>query len=379
MGRFSIAGLAVILAICWQYITVSVNYNGNWSALFCTGSYHRLPPQLDSELVYTFENSHGFDGQFYHFIAHEPWPNDLAAYVEGAQMRYRRILLPGLAYLLSLGRHSVVDFTYMSTGYFFLFLGLLWSGSYAIRLGLSPYWTLLFAAVPASPIFVDRLTVDHLLAAFCAGFALHAVRQPSWQLYLILVLAPLARETGLLLTVAYCLYCVLWKHWRLTAIFATSTIPWALWTAYLAMQLGGASYATSLVPLEGLFRNLLNPVDYPADIPYQGLIHAADIAALLGMLLAICLAGMLWIRQRSDPVAIAALLYALLTIFVQRGDVWMTVYNYGRIFSPLLLLVALGWMPRNRWLAAAPLLLVVPRVLIQYGRQVEGIARAIVG
>ncbi len=379
MGRFTIAGLPILLALCWQYSTVTFNYHGNWTALFCAGQTRPLPPQLQDENIYLFKGSRGFDGQFYHIIAHQPLPGDMLPYIEAPQLRYRRILLPGLAYVISFGRHRLVDFCYVAVGFLFFFLGLWWLAEYVKTCGLPVQWALIYAALPASLVFIDRLTLDHVLAALCVGFAYYAVRRPSWQLYVILMLAPLAREIGLLLTAAYLFYCVVRRNWRFAVLYSTTAIPWLLWNWYLTSTIGFGIYPTSLVPLSGLLGHLIHPRDYPPGVPLVGLVQVADFAALLGMLLALGLAVVLVLKRKTDPVAVAALLFAGLTVSVQNYEAWSTVYNYGRIFSPLLVLVALGWLPRNRWLAVAPLILITPRVVIQFGQQVLGVLGGVIG
>lgn len=380
MGRSTYAVLVLSLALAWQYITVKVNYGGNWTALFCTGDAIPVPDALEAENVYVFQHSYGFDAQFYHYIAHDPIPpGDLMEQVELPGLRYRRILLPWLAYALSLGNQRAIDLCYVVAGFFFVFLGTWWMGRYASQLGLPPAWSLVFPLSPAVIVFVDRLTVDHALAALTVAFALFAVRRPSWQLYVTLMLAPLARETGLLLTAGYCLHCLIWRHWKSAAIFATSGLPWLGWVAYVAHATGPAVYETSYVPFRGVVHWLLHPVDYPEHVPLPGLVQAADILGLLGIVLAIGLAAVLFWRRKSDPVAIAAVLFAAVAVFVQRTDVWETVFNYGRIFTPLLLLVAVGWMPQRPKLAVLPMVLMAPRLLMQYGNQVRGVANAVFG
>src|ERR1035441_8687157 len=65
------AAAAALLVLAWQSITVAANYGGNWSALFCTGELQSHPPALDSEHTYFFAGF-GYDGQFYHYMAHDP-------------------------------------------------------------------------------------------------------------------------------------------------------------------------------------------------------------------------------------------------------------------------------------------------------------------
>src|SRR5574340_617734 len=87
--------LAVCLVAGWQAATVHSNYRGNWTALFCTGSRFPLPPELAEEHVYVFPDSTGFDGQFYHLIAHDPaLRRGFDRYIDAPEYRSRRTLVP---------------------------------------------------------------------------------------------------------------------------------------------------------------------------------------------------------------------------------------------------------------------------------------------
>src|SRR5580700_2994804 len=102
-SRCILTGLGcAALTLCWQFLTVHYNYSGNWTALFCSGSSMRQPPQLANERIYVFANSNGYDGQFYHYLAHDPLlTGGLAAvYIDAPRLRCRRILMPAIAYML---------------------------------------------------------------------------------------------------------------------------------------------------------------------------------------------------------------------------------------------------------------------------------------
>jgi len=66
----------------------------------------------------------------------------------------------------------------------------------------------------------------------------------------------------------------------------------------------------------------------------------------------------------------AAFLFAALAALVQPGDLWV---HLGRIISPLLLILTSAWIRSGRVLLMAPTLLILPRVLMQFGKQVYGI------
>ncbi|HYL75887.1 MAG TPA: hypothetical protein VEU96_16875 [Bryobacteraceae bacterium] len=357
------------LAFCWQFLTVHANYQGRWNALFCTAAGYPQPPQFVGENLYLFQNSPGYDGTVYHYIAHDPFlTGAMLPYVDAPRYRYRRILVPLAAYALAMGRTDWVDTAYFAVILLFVFLGGYWLA------GLRPLWGIGFLLVPATLISLDRMTVDIALAALCAGFAVFVARGSAWQIYAVLVAAPLVRETGLLLIAAYVLH-LLWKQkLRDAVLFATAVIPTLLWYLFVMVQThpeGGGVF--SLIPFEGFVTRLFTPTAYALSGKTAMLVTILDYGALVGMALAVALAIRMAWHRLTGPIEIATYLFALLTIFLVHPEPWRDPFGYSRALSPLLLFVALSGLPRGEWVSAAPLLLVALRVVAQFWPQVMGI------
>ena len=103
------AVLCVLAVFAWQALAVHYNYGGNWTGLYCIGSRFAQAPGL-TERLWLFPDAYGYDGQFYHLIAHDPWQKrGFDRFVDNPRMRFRRILLPGLAHLSAGGRDRYVD------------------------------------------------------------------------------------------------------------------------------------------------------------------------------------------------------------------------------------------------------------------------------
>lgn len=102
-----------------------------------------------------------------------------------------------------------------------------------------------------------------------------------------------------------------------------------------------------------------------------GLALGVDSAALAGIWLAFFLAVFMAVRRRG-PVEAANLFFALLGMFLLSTPGWHHVYDYGRVFTPSLLLplAAGGFRPGIAWL---PLALIVPRTLVQVFPQAVGV------
>jgi hypothetical protein len=370
----ALSTMAMALVLAWQALTVHVNYAGNWSALFCTGALRGVPATLASEHIWVFPASSGYDGQLYHYIAHDPLMRNkaLIASVDDPRLRYRRILVPGLAYILAAGQADWVDPAYYLLILVFVGAGVWWTAGCCRDLGRSPAWGLLFLLLPATLVSIDRMVTDVALAAFAAGFAHHA-RAPSWKLFLILAAAALTRETGFLLLAGYCGYLLLERRWKQTAIFSLAATPAVAWYAYVHAHTLPDHYTISFIPLSAIWTCLLHPLVYPPGFRMVGLAKAGDYLALGGILAAFAL-GLRWgICRKPGPVSLSMLCFVAMGLILQKTDHWLHVYDYGRVYSPMLLFLAMNGLRRQSWAAALPFALILPRIAMQFGGQILGI------
>ena len=114
---------ASLLAAAWQFVTVQVNYGGNASGLFCVGDRTGLPAELRPS-TYVFPSSDGYDGAWYRLIARDPFfQKGYASVMDDARLRYRRGLLPVLAWAVALGSAQRIDLAYIVLTHLFLMLG----------------------------------------------------------------------------------------------------------------------------------------------------------------------------------------------------------------------------------------------------------------
>jgi hypothetical protein len=330
--------IAVALALAWQLAVVERKYDGNWTGLYYTGAQGTVPPQLGSEDVYRFAGRTGYDGQFYHYIAHDPWMHrGIDKYVDNPSLRWRRILLPGLAWLLAFGRDDYVDSVYFALVLAFVGLGSWWTSKL-----LGPRWALGFLLVPAVLVSLDRMTVDVATAALTVG----AMVQP----WIALPLAALSRETGFLLIFAVA---AAKRDWR----YLLCGIPAALWYAYV-----GTSDQTAWLGFGGIFERTLHPIQYELSSRWLRFAAALDYLALLGIWTAIFLCTLL---RRLGVAEWIGILFALFALILGKRDIWSDGYAFGRTLSPLLIALAIISVRDRRPLFALPLLMVLPRILFQ--------------
>ncbi len=376
-GPLAAALLCSMLGLGWQFLTVHFNYGGNWTALFCHGSLYPLPAGLAAEHIYVFRNSGGYDGQSYHYMAHDPFDRtDIGRAVPDPSLRYPRILLPGMAHLLALGHAGWVDASLLFCNLMFLGLGAYWLAQLLERAGVHPLFAALYAVVPVAIISLDRMVVDVPVASLALGFAVYldSDSDAQWKLYLVLGAAALCRETGFLLFTAYAIRLLILRRYRQIVIFATAVVPAVLWTFWVrrSMPGGDASGLRELIPVWGMLQAVLHPRHYAFSVPVVVVIQTLWWLQLGGIVLAIVLALGSVRKLGKDAVRNACFLWACFGIMLPPG-VYDDPFAGSRILAPLLMFQFL----EGGVLSRLPLLLVTPRVWLELTPQVLGILRGL--
>jgi hypothetical protein len=394
-AAWAVAALALLLL--WQFLTVHYNRAGNWTALFLIGQTYTPPPELSAG-AFRFPGG-GFDGEMYRTVAHDPFlQRGYVHYVDVPTDRYRRILIPGMAYLLAVGYQPWIDGSYVVVIALFVFAGAYWVSRWAVLAGAHPAWALAFLLVPATLISADRMTVDVALAAFTVAVAVYWKTGPAWKLFSVLLLACLVRDTGLLLVAGVCLFELLRRRFARAVPWASAALPMFAWYFFISRIFpekthygAPAWFASRLGP--GLFYRMLQPPRYPLPPLAEAIARSADALALAGILLAAILAILLVVRARSpvarnrrDPLAFSGLLFAALVFLLTGRQYWTDVNGYARVLSPLLILVALPSIAslkgavRNTfpwWLGFVPAFLVDLRLGLQFTSAIGGVVRGL--
>jgi len=373
-GPLIVAAIAVLGAMGWLALNVAFNYGGNVTGLFYTGAGASLPPPMESH-TRRVEDRIGYDGQFYHLMAHDPLiRRGFLSFVDNPRTRWRRIGVPGLAALAAAGSDRWVDWAYLGIQLAFVFAGVFWLSQYAQEQRWHPAWGLAFLAIPAVAVSLDRMTIDLPLAALCIGLVLYAERRA---VYAILCAAPLIRETGMLLVIAWCVHAVIRRDLRGALLGAVSALPALGWWAYVQAHtpIDGTRWLARY-PFSGLIERTLQGLDAGSTL----WLRAASIfeeLALLGMWLALALAFHLAWKRRWGLIELSTITFAVFAATLGKLDLWSSAYATGRTQSPLLIMLALLALRDRRWLPALPLLLVVPRIALQYEAQVKQMLRGL--
>lgn len=303
-------------------------------------------------------------------------------------MRCRRILLPLAAWLLAFGKFEWVDPAYYTLMLACLGAGVWWTARLAELRGAAPLWGLSFLALPSSMSSIDRMLADGPLVAAAAGFFYLLETGRVRAAWAVAALAPFLRETGLLLPAAACLAAVWQRRWRSAGAWLCACAPFLLWMYELRDMPGGTSYKW-----KGVFASAIRIVSQPTDYPFvpwlRMTLQGMDLASLAGFLLACTLSlRLLWLRRKElsdirSRAWITGALFgaaALAIVHVEPRHAWDDFYSYGRVFSPIFLVLLLEGLERRRM--PGPLLALAPvsaRMALQFASPAWQVARRIFG
>jgi len=370
--------LSILLVFTWTAARVHYGWNGQWTAVFNTGARFRVPPDLAAG-TYRVPGL-GYDGQFYRYLAHDPFlRKDYARYVDAPQLRFRRVLLPFAAWLLAFGNDAWIDGAFIALELIFLGLGVYWTAALLARRGRSPLWGLLFVLVPATLASFDRMLLDGPLAALFAGFLLYYEEERWTPLWIVVALAALTRENGLALIAA--LVVDRWWHsdWRKAAWFAAAAAPSLAWYGFLALRLPPDAPPSQFeIPAWGIVRRLFWLRPYP-DPRLQWLLRITDVLAVLGLAASLILA-VYWLRQRRfDALTVCIGLFVLLGLVMGSRAHMTDAFGFSRPVSPLFLWIMLEAVTRRSWSALAPPLLVSLSVSLTFARPLLAVMQGLWG
>lgn len=386
--QLRVAIVATLLLFGWQAATVHANYQGNWTALFCIAGKSPMPPALAPH-EWIFANSSGYDGQWYRLVAHDPWSRTNLSQSLDSPIRYQRILLPAVAWLLAFGRSEWVDAAYILAVAVFLFAGVWITAKWSIVQGRSAWWGLGFAWLPGTLITADRMTVDVAEYTFFIA-SLYSWRTRNWAIcWLAAAAAFLTRDVGLLLGVAMTGLFLLERSWKRALVFACTPIPGMLWLWHVARTIPivrKSGEAFQAVPhwvessmQDGPFHLILHPTNYALEGWIKPATQVLDGASIFGVMIAVCLAIYFLSRRPVTLEALLCALYAGVFFIVGKAEFWVDPYSFPRAFSPLVALVAWRGLTDKRPWFALPLVLMLARVIWQMGPQALGIGKSLAG
>jgi hypothetical protein len=268
----------------------------------------------------------GYDGQFFLFIALDPWKAH--AYVDEPAYRYSRILYPLTASAVALGQAESVPFALLLVNLLAVGAGTLAGALLLRRHGLSPWYAALFGVYPGLFLAVTRDLAEPLAYALAASALLALDRRRLPLAVALFALGGLARETTLLFPLALAVWLAFGRRFREAAALAASVLPYLALRAGLWIWLGSPGNARAqdieLVPFGGLL----------GQRPWSTLTIEQLYAVVVPALVAVALA----IASRTRTSALLPLLANVLVLVVLLPEPSYADYDAsGRIATGVVL------------------------------------------
>ena len=271
----------------------------------------------------------GYDGQFYFAIAHDPFLRnpETAASLDDS-LRFRRILYPIAAWLLSAGHPTLLPYSLVlvnvtAGGVLIAVLAAL-----AIRMRLSPWWSLLVALfggvwMPIARDLTEPLQLMLLAIGMSVGSAF------------ALLLASLAKETAVVALVTETVRTAQARLWRRAAVFGAATLAVAGWALFVRFFVTGPHDSS-------IFAQFLRPPGAPLIVLAQTLTREPIRATLIAGGLAICVLVVVRLARVRDGAAWAAAAYAAVELGAG-AESWHDPVDFYRQMAGAVVLVFVSW------------------------------------
>ena len=314
----------------------------------------------------------GYDGQFAYFIARDG--ADAVPYIDGASLRYQRIIYPLTARVLSLGQENLVPWTLLLVNIvaFSVSVGAL---SYLLKeMGVSGYYALIYMFWIGN-LFAIRFDLNEPLCFMFAIFAIIAYRREHyrWTIFL-LILSTLTKELGLVIAGGLSFHAFFQRKWGWSILlFGAPLSAFLLWWLVMKAWLGTLptiypSAKLHLIPFQGMFSILTDQPELSsgeAGIQFGFTVVWVGIPALVLVLLAL---WTIW-KRRSLSMTNALILSCCGFVITMPDVSWQDQVAVYRVALPLVVggILFLGQMYPNRlkllallWMPTAIIVLLIP-------------------
>jgi hypothetical protein len=202
LARSRLHGPATLAALLYAtFILLRASATEYNLSAFVAAGERFADPSLVPENLIVWEQSDGYDGQFYYRLALDPFTTELTAFgltLDNPAYRQQRILYPTLVWLLSFGNEAAVPLIMVLVNYLGLCVIGWAAGAYGRSLGAHPLWGSLVVLYPGFLVTLARDLSEILEACFVLSSLLLLRKAKPLSATFFLTLAVLTKETALL-------------------------------------------------------------------------------------------------------------------------------------------------------------------------------------
>lgn len=343
---------AIYSSIITQY---KKKFGENISSFICMGTEFMEPAEMPQGMFY-FEQSRGYDGQFFYFIANDPFiKGDMYKRIDVPAYRYQRILYPLLAHLAANGNVQRIPKMLVRINLYAILLGTLFIILMLMDQKLNPWYALFYPLLSGLLLTLLRdLAGPVTMACTVGGFYFY--HHKRYVISMILISAAiLSREIMIALIPVLIIDSLFLKKQTKIAVMSTlPLIPFAIWQWYIFFKLHIPSWYGGRRnlgrPLTAMISHLRETVTTPDKTWEERTILVLFVTVtFLGLTLAIR-----EVVRARNVTSLSFLGYSIMP-FIMTSTIWIEPWSYCRVFLPSAVLMLLGFMQSKDRLYLIPL------------------------
>ena len=276
----------------------------------------------------------GYDGQFVYYLARDGW--GALPHLDAPGYRMSRILYPLLAALLSGRQATLLPWAMLAINYVAVVAGTAVLARWLAARDTNPWWALVYAGCAGTLFAYSRDCTEPLAYLLATAGTVAWIEERRGRAWVLLALAPMARETTALFPLGLAAAALASRHGRGAVGLAATMLPAQAWQLYVRAHVPGAT--AGVWGLLQLLLRLRVPLDLPVDAS-----HAAG-RLLVGLpVLALLPGALAWVlRAPTTPVPWLIALNALL-VLVAPAESYLHVLAIARVGVGLVVALVLAF------------------------------------
>lgn len=368
---------AIYLFILIQY---SGRFDGNVTGFIVIGDYFKSP-LVSTDKTFIYRNNYGYDGQFYYYIAHDPFIKSTNYdHIDLPTYRYGRIGYPLLVNIFSLGTASLMPYMMLMVNIGAV-LGGMWfvmkiagyyndnSGSQSSAIILPDgAAALIYGLIPGLLLSTLRCLPEPVALFFITGGIFFYLTDRDVIAASFLSAAVLSRETSFIAVIAVLAGLSLKRDFKKAVFYLMPFGVYLLWQLNIFSHFGTISQTVGTrdmgFPFKGIATLIDSLINRESLLKYR-LFEVLYVSAMASGIAVACVkffraTGSLISHSAWDigPFKTALFLYALLAVFLNYR-IWIEPWSYARVTGEFVAFLFVGYLRDRDKLSILPLSLFV--------------------
>ena len=324
------------------------------------GDYFKAPHIWTSKTI-IHKGSVGYDGQFYYYIAHDPFIlGQSYDHIDFPAYRYQRIIYPLAVWLLSFGQPNWIPYLMVGVNLLGILIGTWFIILILKYFGLNPWYSLFYSAFWGFLLCLLRSMPEPLSITFVVMAVFFYLRGKTlWQV-ISLALAALTQETTLLVSLAFLFYFFWEKDFRRFLYTLFPLLVYLFWQFYIYFRFQTFSF---LGGTHNFGPPFLGITEKFVSLGHASLsLETVSEFLFLIVTLSLIIIAFYQVFKYFNPLTVSFLGYALMTTFFN-SLIWVEPWSYARATLGLLVFNLLIFTKERTKLNLFPMFL-IPIILL---------------